>query len=113
MQLYDQTSPINWVFRGEETPEQMQADPKTAILFSEPCVLYDNGVGGVYSFKPLSTLAARYGIEYDTPEEGFERLQEAMNPPASGMQDDIAIINERLDEHDAALMELAEIITEG
>ena len=62
MILYDMKSGINWVRGGEMSAEQMKGMPEYKALFSTPCVLYDDGVGGVYSFEPLADAAARWCV---------------------------------------------------
>lgn len=62
MILYDMKSSVNWVRGGEMSVEQMKGMPEYKELFSTTCVLYDDGVGGVYSFEPLADAAARWCV---------------------------------------------------
>ena len=62
MILYDQTSPIDWFYDGQLQPEDMRGSEMYGRLFEEPCVLYDDGAGRVYSFEPLAAIASRCAV---------------------------------------------------
>lgn len=78
MILYDQKSPIKWYYKGTLTPSQMKKMPKFKLLFKEECVLYGSNESGFFSFKPLSELKAKYGVEIDDPEEAMTMLEEVI-----------------------------------
>ena len=70
MQLYDGKSAVNWFYDGEKTADEMKYEPRYSLLFSCPCVLYDNGAGKVYDFEPLQDVCSRLAIAYTADVEG-------------------------------------------
>ena len=62
MRAYYGYESVDWYYWGVKTAEDMRGDPRFDGLFRETCVLYDDVDGRVYSFEPLSTVAARYAI---------------------------------------------------
>lgn len=79
MQLYDGSS-VDWFYYGWKTEDEMRTDEKFSQLFSEPCVLYDNGAGKVYRFDTLANLAARCAVpSTDSPSVIFDNVMEVLN----------------------------------
>lgn len=77
MILYDGHSDIEWFYAGPMTKKSMQKHSAYDALFSEPCVLYDNGNGSVYSFEPLSQAMAKAGLspsDYESSQDAFDAL---------------------------------------
>ena len=91
MILYDQKSNVDWFYDGEMSADQMKELPDKKGLFKEPCVLYDDGAGKVYSWEPLSEAAKRYYVVCASDEETFEELEHRMfgNPYVSAQEEKI------------------------
>lgn len=80
MQLYTGSEPIDWVYHGKKTVEEMTGDHR----FPQPgtaAVLYDDGAGKVFDWIFLDALAARYGVEVTESQATYEAIIEAMNKP--------------------------------
>lgn len=79
MLLYDQGASVDWFYAGTQTYDEMKADPLHRALTEVPCVLYDNGLGEVYSFEPLESACSRWAVPYTgSPEQDFSNLVSAM-----------------------------------
>lgn len=104
MQLYDGYSEINWVHRGILNAYEMDQDPQYEKLMSEPCVLFDNGNGEVYSYRTLKSLMGQYGVK-DTGDrnKNYAQLIYAMNP-------NMPSVDERLSDCEAALCEIYDML---
>ena len=101
MKLYDQKSPIDWFYLGYKTLEEMQSEERFNTLFSEPCVLFDNGVDKVYSYCTLRDMCAQYGVDSNgDPIAIYDNLLAAMNPPS------IPSDSERITDLEAAICDL-------
>lgn len=129
MILYDQKSDIRWFPDEKEmTVEEMKKDHRLSRMFTEPCVLIDDGSGNVYSWVYLSVLASRYGVEgSSTSEETFANIIKAMavppRDPLSELDEQAGAIEElaslaantdlqdQLDEQAAAIEELASLLS--
>lgn len=80
MQLYTGSEPIDWVYHGLKTVEEMTGDHR----FPQPgtaAVLYDDGAGKVFDWIFLDALATRYGVEVTESQATYEAIIEAMNKP--------------------------------
>lgn len=80
MQLYTGSEPIDWVYHGKKTVEEMTGDHR----FPQPgtaAVLYDDGAGKVFDWIFLDALATRYGVEVTESQATYEAIIEAMNKP--------------------------------
>lgn len=90
MILYDGTSNIAWK-TGELTVEQMAEMPEFEQLLSRPSVLYDDGNGGVYSWRLLSSLCYEWGVEQtDDADADFSALVDAMKIPRPTIEEQVA-----------------------
>ena len=69
MQLYE-SGPVDWFYDGIKTEDEMRKDERFSQLFSEPCVLYDNGVGKVYGYDTMEALAAKWAVPYNGDAQG-------------------------------------------
>ena len=79
MQLYE-SGPVNWFYDGIKTEDEMRTDERFSQLFSEPCVLYDNGAGKVYRFDTLANLAARCAVpSTDSPSAIFDNVMAVLD----------------------------------
>lgn len=79
MLLYDQGASVDWFYTGTQTYDEMKADPLHKALTEVPCVLYDNGLGEIYSFEPLESVCGRWAVPYTgNPEQDFSNLASAM-----------------------------------
>lgn len=115
MRLYDGKSPICWHGRGKMTAAKMKKEPQYAPLFQTECVLFDGGEEEVYSFRTLAEMKAQFGVNATEPDRALIILEAAITeswqrPEQTAWQ---AETETRLDEQDAALMELAEMIAGG
>lgn len=80
MYLYDQASDVDWFYDQLRTAEEMKSMPGYSVLFSEPCVIYDNGAGKAYRFEPLAGLAARWCVpNVGDPNRVFETVWSVMD----------------------------------
>lgn len=116
LKIYDQESPILFPSGKEWSVEELKSNKRYARFFTNTTVLDTLEDGTLTAFYFLDDLKRQYGITTDNVDNAFEEVKEAMTATAidatEGLKD-IAAINARLDEQDAALMELAAIITEG
>lgn len=99
MQLYD-SGPVDWFYDGIKTEDEMRTDEKFSQLFSEPCVLYDNGAGKVYRFDTLANLAARCAVpSTDSPSAIFDNVMAVLNGTyqAPGVAEAKEVANEAKD----------------
>lgn len=122
MILYDGKSPIDWVYYGEMTLDEMKAydeevkewnethdkdkkDMRFIGLYSgDPCVLFDDGAGKVYSWMFLRAKMAEFEVTpTDDYEADFEALEAAMNKP---------VIRLKEEEIAEALAEMGQLITD-
>lgn len=76
MRLYDRRSPIKWYYGGVMTPHQMRAMPKYKMLFTEACVLFEDGRGTCFTFRSLKYLKSKYGITNPDPLNAIDELEE-------------------------------------
>lgn len=105
MKLYNGESPIEWFYSREMTADDMRADEALSLLFEQPCVLFDDGAGKVYSFATLESVAGRYGVDGSgEPEQVFAAIIEAAN----ASQEQAPSAEERISDLEAALCELYE-----
>lgn len=81
MILYDGRSPITWHGGKTTTAEDLASDPVRCALLTEPCVLIDNGVGVVYSWRRLEDMKKTYGIIEDDPEEALSLIRQERKKP--------------------------------
>lgn len=81
MILYDGTSPIDWFYDGTMTHYQM--DGCARYPQGGRAVLFDNGVGKVYSWKLLDAMCDEYGVDKtDNAQADFDAVVAAMDEPA-------------------------------
>lgn len=112
LKLYDHT-PLTFPSGKTWSVDELRANDRYAPFFEEPTVVNVTKGGVFTAFYYLDNLKATYGVTEADPQKAFEQVKAKMEEPP---KETVPIVNEtesilqRLDEQDAALMELAELI---
>lgn len=78
--LYDKESSVIWTYSGTKTKAEMENDEELKFLFSHDCVLFVDDEGKAYTWRFLSTLCNKYGVEITgNTEADFSSVVKAMN----------------------------------
>lgn len=113
MKLYDNESTLTFPNGKSYTAEELKAHPFYSRLFAEPYVL-TYGVGGkVVSFQSLADMKEAYGVTADDPEVALAEIEAEIAKRQEAEVEQVNMfdaINQRLDEQDEALMELASLL---
>lgn len=86
-------SDLTWRNGRVTTASELAADPATAAMTEEDCVLFDDGDGAVCSWRILANIKAEYGVTDEDPNAALEKVSAKMARPKPSADELQAIID--------------------